>query len=1173
MQPFVHLHVHTEYSLLDGACRIPALVARAKAMGQEALAITDHGAMYAAIDFYKECKKQGIKPIIGCEVYVAPRSLQDKVHGQDNNYHHLVLLCENEVGYQNLLKLVSTAWVDGFYMRPRVDHALLEKHHEGLIALSACLAGEIPQSLLQSDYEAARRTALWYAAVFGEDHFYLELQDHGMAEERQILPAMLRLSRETGLPLVCTNDVHYVEKEDAAVQRVLVCIQTATTLQEPSPLCFETEEFYLKSGEDMQTLFDAYPGAVENTLEIARRCQVEITFGQLKLPAFDAPGGDSNAYLETLCRAGMHRLYGDTPDSIVTERLEYELDVIRRMGYADYYLIVADYVNYARAHDIPVGPGRGSGAGSLCAYCMGITLIDPLQYDLLFERFLNPERVSMPDFDVDFCTEKRQQVIDYVISKYGADRVAQIITFGTMAARAAVRDVARAMGLPYGTADRVAKLVPHALDMTLEKALAATPKLREAVDSDPQVKNLIQMAQKVEGMPRNASTHAAGVVIAPRPVSDYVPLCLNKDATATQYAMHNLEELGVLKMDFLGLRNLTVIADAESMIQTHTPAFRVADIPLDQKRVYAMLSQGQSDGVFQMESGGLKRVLMQLRPTRFEDLIAVISLYRPGPMDSIPRYIENSRHPERVKYAHPLLEPILRVTYGCIVYQEQVMQVFRALAGYSFGRADVVRRAMAKKKHDVMEQERAIFINGLTADDGTVVVEGCVRRGVPAATANAIFDKMSSFASYAFNKSHAAAYALVAYQTAYLKCLYPKEYMAALLTSVFGSSKVVTYIRECERMGIRVLPPDVNESGADFLVVDDHIRFGMLAVKNIGRGFIDLLTREREQNGPFTSFYSFCKRLTGQRDFNRPGVDSLIRCGALDGLGLNRRQMLQMAPQLLDQLDNQNRNTVDGQVGFFDTAEEEGDAPIPVPDVEELPFSELLQMEKDATGMYLTGHPLTPYKEHMKQLRVDRLDRILTAVEEDTGNYRDGANVRLLCLVSRVRTQNTKSGAPMAYVGLEDLYGSVELVVFPKLLAQREGLLQPGQVVLVTGRLDVQEEKELKLLAERVEPVPKELPPNTDPARERLQRPSPETKKAPSANAGLYLRLPTNTGDTYRHAQRLLSVFEGSLPVYIRFADSGKLVRTPQSWWVDPQPVLLEELTSLLGRENVAKIE
>ena len=1169
MQPFVHLHVHSEYSLLDGACRIPALVARAKELGQEAVAVTDHGAMYGAIDFYKEAKAQGVHPIIGCEVYVAPRSRHDKVHGTDSRYHHLVLLCENNKGYENLLKLVSAAWTEGYYIRPRVDHELLEQHHEGLIALSACLAGEIPQSLLDNDYAAAKRQAEWYGAVFGKDHFYLELQNHGLQEQAAVNAGIRRLAEETGLPLVCTNDAHYLTKDDALMQRVLCCIQTATTLQEPSNLAFETEEFYLKSGDEMAALFSDTPEALQNTVDIARRCQVDFTFGEIKLPAFDAPGGDSNAYLEKLCREGMRRLYGDTPDKSVTDRLEYELGVIRRMGYADYFLIVADYVNYAKTHDIPVGPGRGSGAGSLCAYCMGITMIDPLQYDLLFERFLNPERVSMPDFDVDFCTEKRQQVIDYVIGKYGADRVAQIITFGTRAARAAVRDVARAMGLPYAVGDKVAKLVPQALNMTLDKALASTPKLKELVDSDPQVKQLVDMARRVEGMPRNASTHAAGVVIAPRPVSDYVPLCTTRDTLATQYPMHNLEELGVLKMDFLGLRNLTVIADAERMIRRHTPNFDIRTIPLDEKRVYAMLSAGQSNGVFQMESGGLKRVLMQLRPTRFEDLIAVISLYRPGPMDSIPRYIENSRHPDRVRYAHPLLEPILRVTYGCIVYQEQVMQVFRALAGYSFGRADVVRRAMAKKKHKVMEQEREIFINGLTDEHGNVVVEGCVRRGVPAATANAIFDEMSSFASYAFNKSHAAAYALVAYQTAYLKCLYPKEYMAALLTSVFGSSKVVTYIRDSEKMGIRVLPPSVNESGADFAVSGDHIRFGLLAVRNIGRGFIDALTREREQNGPYTDFYNFCKRLSGQREFNRPGVDSLIRCGAFDGMGLNRRQMLQMTPQLLDQLDNQNRYAVDGQVGFFDAAEAAGDMPIAVPDVAELPFSELLQMEKDATGLYLSGHPLTPYKEHYKTMRTDRLDRVLTAVEEDTGAYPDGATVRLLCMVGSVRVQTTKSGARMAYLQLEDLYGSIEMVAFPKLLAQHEALLQAGQVLLVQGRLDVQEEKEPKLLGERVEAVP-ETPPTAAPKRgESAYNPA----TAPSARAGLYLRLPTDHGDAYENAMRLLTQHGGELPVYIRFADSGKLVRAPRELWVTPNNALIRTLERVLGKDNVAQLD
>ena len=1162
MTNFTHLHVHTEYSLLDGACRIPALVARAKALGQTALAITDHGSMYGVIDFYKECKKQGVRPILGCEVYVAARGLTDKVHGPDSEYHHLVLLCENEVGYQNLLKLVSTAWVDGFYIKPRVDHALLKQHHEGLIALSACLAGEIPHAIARSDFGAARRLVQWYAATFGPDHFYLELQDHGLAEQKEHNGVLTRMAREMDLPLVCTNDVHYIEKEDAQMQRVLTGIQTATTLDQPSPLNFETEEFYLKSADEMAALFP--DEAVENTARIAARCNVELEFGQIKLPAFDSPNGDSNAYMEQLCRQGMHRLYGDHPDKTVTDRLEYELAVIRRMGYADYYLIVADYVNFARTHDIPVGPGRGSGAGSLCAYCMGITLIDPLKYDLLFERFLNPERVSMPDFDVDFCTEKRQLVIDYVIRKYGADRVAQIITFGTMAAKAAVRDVARVMGLPYAVGDKVSKLIPTALNMTLERALKESDKLRDLRDSDPQVKELIDMAMKVEGMPRNASTHAAGVVIAPRPVCEYVPLCMNHEAVATQYPMHNLEELGVLKMDFLGLRNLTVIADAEKMIKRTHPDFRVADIPLDDPRVYKMLAAGQSDGVFQMESGGLKRVLMQLRPTRFEDLIAVISLYRPGPMDSIPRYIDNSRHPQKVKYAHPLLEPILRVTYGCIVYQEQVMQVLQALAGYSFGRADLVRRAMAKKKHDVMEQERAIFIHGLT-EDGKTVVDGCVRRGVDANTANKIFDEMASFASYAFNKSHAAAYALVAYQTAYLKCLYPREYMAALLTSVFGSGKVVTYIRECERMGIPVLPPSVNESHADFVVSGDHIRFGLMAVKNIGRAFIDVMVQEREKNGPYTGFYPFCKRLSAHREFNRLGLDSLIRCGALDGMGLNRRQMLQMAPLVMDQLDNQSRYAMDGQVGFFDAAEAAGDVPITPPDVPEVPYAQLLQMEKEATGLYLTGHPLTPYKEHYKPLRCARIDRIVESAEEGNDRYPDGATVRVLCMVGALRVQNTKSGAKMAYAQLEDLYGGMEAVVFPKTLSQYEELLQPGKVALVTGRLDIQEEKDPKLLVERVEPVPEQAPamPQAEPSRPAAANP----------RAGLYLRVKNDACTEFESAYNAVKSSKGNTPVYIRFTDSGRLVKAPAEWNVTPTAALIATLKQALGKDNVAVVK
>lgn len=1159
---FVHLHVHSEYSLLDGACRVPEIVRRAQALGQSAVAITDHGVMYGVVDFYKAAKAAGVRPIIGCEVYVAARTRFDKVHGTDSESSHLVLLCENEKGYQNLLKLVSAAFTEGFYSRPRVDHSLLEQHHEGLIALSACLAGEIPRALTAGEYETAKRTALYYAAVFGKDHFFLELQDHGLVEQKTVRAGLIKLARETGIGLVATNDVHYLEQADAEMQRLLMCIQTGTTLLDPTPLAFETDEFYLKSEEEMARLFPDVPEAIANTQKIADRCRVEFTFGELKLPAFDAPDGDSNAYLERLCRQGLIERYGENPPAKACERLEYELSVIRKMGYADYYLIVADYVQYAKTHDIPVGPGRGSGAGSLCAYCVGITAIDPLKYNLLFERFLNPERVSMPDFDVDFCTEKRQQVIDYVISKYGADRVAQIITFGTMAAKAAVRDVARAMAVPYNVADRIAKMIPFGLNVTLDSALKSSDKFRQAVEEDEQVARIVDMARRVEGMPRNASTHAAGVVIAPRPVSDYVPLCLNKDATATQYPMHILEELGILKMDFLGLRNLTVIAAAEKMIQKNMPAFRVDAIPLDEKRVYAMLSAGNSDGVFQMESGGLKRVLMNLKPTSFEDLIAVISLYRPGPMDSIPKYIYNRHHPGAVKYAHPLLRPILEVTFGCIVYQEQVMEIFRALAGYSFGRADVVRRAMAKKKHDVMEKERAIFINGLNDENGNTVVEGCVRRGVPAKVADGIFEEMSAFASYAFNKSHAAAYALVAYQTAYLKALYPREYMAALMSSVLGSDKVISYIRESERMGIKVLPPHVNESVAEFAPAVRDIRFGLLAMRNIGRGFVQELIAERERGGAFASFHDFCERVVPLKEFNRPALDSLIRCGALDGLGANRRQMLQVAPALTAQLENMGRRQVEGQVGFFEAAGEQ-EAAIPLPKLEELPLSDLLAMEKETAGLYLSGHPMTPYAAWYKDRRISRTDRLLAAAEENDTEL-DGKTVTLAGLIGEVREQNTKAGAKMAYCRIEDLYGSLEAVIFPKPLAQFAQLLQPGEIVLFTGRLDVKEDEAPKVLCERVVALTDTAPADTEkpPASEN-------EKKSPP---GLYLRVPGEDTPQYRQVLRLLAVFDGADPVYIRFADTGKMVRMGDRYRVMRNPVLTAELCRVLGAENVKSV-
>ncbi len=1156
---FVHLHVHSEYSLLDGACRIGELVSRASELGQTAVAVTDHGVMYGVVDFYNAAKAAGVTPIIGCEVYVAARSRTDKVHGVDSESCHLILLCENETGYRNLVKLVSAAFTEGFYSRPRVDHALLEQYHEGLIALSACLAGEIPRALMAGDYEKARKRALYYATLFGKDNFFLEVQDHGIAEQQTVKAGLIRLSRETGIRLVATNDVHYIRKDDAQMQRLLMCIQTGTTLLDPTPMAFETDEFYLKSEAEMRERFADIPDAVDVTAEIAARCRVEFEFGQLHLPAFDAPGGDSDAYLAKLCKEGLYARYGATPPTQAVERMEYELSVIKQMGYADYFLIVADYVQYAKTHGIPVGPGRGSGAGSLCAYCIGITAIDPLKYNLLFERFLNPERVSMPDFDVDFCTEKRQQVIDYVIAKYGADRVAQIITFGTMAAKAAVRDVARAMAVPYHVADRIAKMIPNGLNVTLDSALESNEKFRALLEEDEQAARIVQMARRVEGMPRNASTHAAGVVIAPRPVSDFVPLCLNKDAVATQYPMNILEKLGILKMDFLGLRNLTVIAAAEKMIRKTNPQFAVENIPLDEPKVFEMLSAGNSDGVFQMESAGLKRVLMNLKPDSFEDLIAVISLYRPGPMESIPKYIYNRHHTSHVRYAHERLRPILEVTCGCIVYQEQVMEIFRSLAGYSFGRADVVRRAMAKKKHDVMQQEREIFINGLTAPDGTVTVEGCIRRGVPQAVAESIFDEMSAFASYAFNKSHAAAYALVAYQTAYLKAVYPQEYMAALMSSVLGSDKEIGYIRESERMGIKVLPPHVNASVAEFAPEGNDIRFGILAMKNIGRGFVQDLITERERGGAYSGFYNFCERMVAYNSFNRPALESLIRSGALDHLDANRRQMLQIAPALVSQLEEKERRQVEGQMGFFG-GEEDASSEIALPALEELPLSELLRMEHEVAGLYLSGHPMMPYAAWYSDRRVTRTDRILEMAQEADERL-DGMTVMLVGMIGEMREQRTKTGARMAYCRFEDMYGTLETVLFPKVLSQYAELLQTGQKVMLHGRVDVREDEPPKILCDQVTLLTEAPPKKQDTTVPKRNIPS-----------GLYLRVRGEDTPQYRQVLHLLRVFQGTDAVYIRFADSGKTVKMGEKYRVMRNTVLQGELERLLGKENVKSV-
>lgn len=1157
---FVHLHVHTEYSLLDGACRINDLVKQTKALGMDSVAVTDHGAMYGVVAFYKAAKKEGIKPIIGCEVYVAPRKRTDRDPEFDRDNRHLVLLCENNIGYQNLIKLDSLAWTEGFYNKPRVDMELLEKYHEGLIALSACLAGAVPSAIMRGNYSEAKRQALEYQRIFGKDNYFLELQDHGLDEQKSINPYIIKLSQELSIPLVVTNDCHYLSKEDSRIQDILLCIQTARTVNDDNPMRFKTNEFYLKSEDEMRSLFPEHPEAADNTAKIAERCNVEFEFGKLKLPHFDVPDGrDHTEYFREECFKGLYRHYGENPGQSLVDRLEYEINTISKMGYVDYYLIVNDYVSYAKTHGIPVGAGRGSGAGSLAAYCIGITGIDPIKYDLLFERFLNPERVSMPDFDVDFCKDRRQEVIDYVIRKYGSDHVAQIAAFGTMAAKGAVRDVGRALGLPYSVCDKAAKLIPGDLGMTIEKALNISKELKEMYDGDPQIHDLIDTASKLEGTPRHTTTHAAGVVITEKPVSDYVPLAKNDDAVVTQFTMTTLDELGLLKMDFLGLRNLTVLNDAEMSIRKNEPDFRIDKIPDDDKEVFRLFSDGDTEGVFQFESAGMKNVLTQLRPENMEDIIAVISLYRPGPMDSIPRYIENRHNPEKVTFKHPLLEPILKVTYGCIVYQEQVMQIFRSLAGYSLGRADIVRRAMSKKKKSVMEQERKVFIYGLTDDSGNVIVDGCIRRGVPEETAKEIFAEMESFASYAFNKSHAACYALISYQTAYLKKHYPCEYFAALLTSVLDNSgKVAVYIDECSRHGIRVISPHVNESNVGFTVNGSRINFGLMAVKNLGRGLIEKIMRER-RNGKFTSFFDFCSRMYGT-ELNRRALESLIRCGALDGLGANRRQMLLSMDQFLDYISAERSRSIEGQLDLFGMNPEESNEPS-LPVVSEFSPADLLDMEKQCAGLYLSGHPLSEYDDVINTVKADRINDI---VSNEDRSYFDGKKVDVFAIVSKVKLKTTKNGQQMAFVDIEDKYGTIEMIVFPNTLMEYGGLLQEGSVLRIGGTISSRDEDDKKIICDTIQTAPKKI---SQSARPRL----PEEKKKPKKK-GLYLRIPDNTCNEYTRAIQIVDIFDGTTPLYIYFTKENKLWQTPSNMWIDPNPTMLRELKKRIGDENVALV-
>jgi DNA polymerase-3 subunit alpha len=1075
---FVHLHTHTEYSLLDGASVIEDLVIRCKELGMDALAITDHGVMYGAVEFYKAAHKHGIKPIIGCEVYVAPRSRFDKAGKADKEYAHLVLLAKNTVGYENLIKLVSLAYTEGYYYKPRIDYDLLERHSEGLVCLSACLAGDIPQYLLNGNFEEAKNLASRLKNMFPGD-FYIEIQDHNIPEQRQVLPQLIKLARALELPLVATNDVHYINKEDAEMHDVLLCIQTGKTLDEPGRMRFSTQEFYLKTEEEMTALFDNVPDSLSSTVEIAEKCNFDFEFGNIHIPYYEVPDGLTAAeYLYKLGMEGLNKKYPKVTSDIL-ERFEYEYNMIKRMGYVEYYLIVWDYINYARSVDIVVGPGRGSGAGSLVAYAIGITNIDPLKYNLLFERFLNPERVSMPDFDVDFCFERRGEVIEYVKRKYGADHVAQIATFGTMKARAVIRDVGRVMNMPYQDVDKIAKMIPRELDVTIERALAVNPELREAL-SDPQVERLIFFAKKLEGLPRNSSTHAAGVVISKNPVDTYVPLCVNGEMVATQYVAKYLEQLGLLKMDFLGLRTLTVIRDTLQFIFERTGKKPdLSSISFDDAEVYKLIGQGECDGIFQLESNGMRAFMKELKPSCFEDIVAGIALYRPGPMDSIPKYIFGKEHPEQVEYQHPIMKNVLEVTYGCMVYQEQVMQIVRDVAGYSLGRSDIMRRAMSKKDQKAMEFERQVFIHGLE-ENGAVTVPGAVRNGIDEATANAIFDKIAVFAQYAFNKSHAAAYAVVAYQTAYLKCYYPLEFMAAMLNSLLGDEdKTARYIHYCREHGITVLPPDLNSSVSGFSPVEENsIRFGLSAIKNVGISGVRSIVSEREKNGKYLSLDDFATRTVHMSDVNKRMVESMIKAGAFDFTGFSRRALLGGYEAVLDGAESRSKNSLEGQLSLFDDFEMAQEVTVQaIRENGEFSRLQFLMIEKEMLGVYLSGHPLERYEKSIKAMGFD-LSEIQVETDEEGESILsdemmrlDNKDVRFIGIITSVRKKATKSGSMMAFVTIEDLYGTITGLVFPQTLLKCNNYIHDDAIVQVMGKLSIRDEEQPTVLINNIMPA------------------------------------------------------------------------------------------------------
>lgn len=1190
---FTHLHLHTEYSLLDGACRIPKLVERIKALGMTSCAITDHGVMYGCIDFYSAMKDAGVKPIIGCEVYVC-RDRLDK-SAANREYSHLILLCENNTGYQNLMKLVSEGFLTGYYYRPRIDYNLIRQHSEGLICLSACLSGDLPKLLLQGRYDDAEAYVREMQDIFGEKNFYVEIMDHGIREEKIVMPRLISLAREMNVPLVATNDCHYLEEKDADAQEVLLCIQTGKTLDDANRMRMDTRQLYVKSEDEMRTLFAACPDAVDRTQEIADRCNVEFEFGVTRLPHYPVPEGETAlSMLTRLTHEGLRERYPDAKeDDEPWQRLNYELNVISSMGYVDYFLIVWDFIRYAKSQGIMVGPGRGSGAGSIVAYSLGITMLDPLKYQLLFERFLNPERVTMPDIDVDFCYERRQEVIDYVARKYGADHVSQIITFGTLQAKGCIRDVGRVLGMSYQDTDAVAKAIPFDLGMTLEKALTLSPLLKTMYDEQPEVHRLIDTAMTLEGMPRHASTHAAGVLITGKPVTEYVPLQRNDEVITTQYPMGTIERLGLLKMDFLGLRTLTVIRDTLDMLREQGIDMKPEDIPRDDPAVYEMISAGDTDGVFQLEGGGMRTFLTNMKPTCFEDIIAAISLYRPGPMESIPRYIQGKQNPSSIHYETEKLRPILDVTYGCMVYQEQVMQIVRDLAGYSYGRSDLVRRAMAKKKHKVMAQEREYFIHGKLNDDGTIDVPGCVRNGVPEEVASHLYDEMTAFASYAFNKSHAAAYAVVCIETAWLKRYHPVPFMAAILNSVYGNpAKIAAYIQYCRSRGIAILPPDVNRSQWKFTVAKAPdgqlgILFGLGAVKTVGQGAVDAIIRERK-HGTYRDIFDFCRRIDTS-ECNKRVVESLIKAGAFDGMGGNRPQLLAVFESAMDANSSLRKQTVDGQISLFDMAF--GGAPLvqenhTLPSLPDYPLRQRLALEKEIAGVYITGHPLDDYRDVLGKLPFSTADLDGLEEREDRGLSLDGQIVDMGGILTEVKGKATKKGAYMGFITLEDLTGQIECLVFPKVYERYQGMMAVDDLVVLHGRLSIREEEAPKLLVEKLIPLEAWHPEESAPAapmRQSTARPvpppkrhTPEAPKLTDAQAAakaprkLYLRLNRPQMDA---ASSTLSLYPGSVPVYLHLPAEKMTLLAPKTGWCDASDGCLNRLNALLGAENVKLLE